>query len=188
MTIAQAALQLAIGISFGLLLFLLASGFTLTFGLAGFVNLAHGAVFMVSAYVATAFAGTGSFLVPVLAAAATGIALSLLVYGVTLVRWSKIAKDPLSQVLLTFGLLLVFTGANVPVGSLPEWMQAVSAVLPFTHGIEAARELADGASLDQVSGLLAAELAIGTVSGALGFAFIRGAEWLSRAHATLDRM
>jgi branched-chain amino acid transport system permease protein len=108
MTIAQATLQLAIGISFGLLLFLLASGFTLTFGLAGFVNLTHGAVFMVSAYVATSFAGTGSFLVAVLAAAATGVLLSLLVYGVTLVRWSKLAKDGLSQVLLTFGLLLVF--------------------------------------------------------------------------------
>ena len=57
MSIAQAVLQLAIGVSFGLLLFLLASGFTLTFGLAGFVNLSHGAVFMVSAYVATAFQG-----------------------------------------------------------------------------------------------------------------------------------
>lgn len=108
MSIAQAVLQLAIGISFGLLLFLLASGFTLTFGLAGFVNLTHGAVFMVSAYVATAFARNGSFLVAVVAAAAVGVVLSLVVYGVTLVRWSKLASDELSQVLLTFGLLLVF--------------------------------------------------------------------------------
>lgn len=108
MSIAQAVLQLAIGVSFGLLLFLLASGFTLTFGLAGFVNLTHGAVFMVSAYVATTFAGSGSFLVAVLAATAVGVILSLVVYGVTLVRWSKLANDELSQVLLTFGLLLVF--------------------------------------------------------------------------------
>jgi branched-chain amino acid transport system permease protein len=107
MSIEQALLQLAIGLSFGLLLFLLASGFTLTFGLAGFVNLTHGAVFMVSAYVATALS-SGSFLVAVLAAGATGIALSTLVFAVTRLRWSKLASDELSQVLLTFGLLLVF--------------------------------------------------------------------------------
>jgi branched-chain amino acid transport system permease protein len=107
MSIAQAVLQLAIGLSFGLLLFLLASGFTLTFGLAGFVNLAHGAVFMVSAYVATAVAGNG-FVFAVVAAGATGVVLSTLVYGVTRLRWSKVASDELSQVLLTFGLLLIF--------------------------------------------------------------------------------
>jgi branched-chain amino acid transport system permease protein len=111
MSIAQAVLQLAIGVSFGLLLFLLASGFTLTFGLAGFVNLTHGAVFMVSAYVATSFSGRGSFLAAVIAGAATGVLLSLVVYGVTLVRWSKLAHDQLAQVLLTFGLLLVFAEA-----------------------------------------------------------------------------
>lgn len=107
MSIAQALLQLAIGVSFGLLLFLLASGFTLTFGLAGFVNLTHGAVFMVSAYVATAFSGRAGFLTAVLAAGATGLLLSTLVYGVTRLRWSKLASDELSQVLLTFGLLLI---------------------------------------------------------------------------------
>ncbi len=86
-----------------------------------------------------------------------------------------------------FGLLLVFTGANVPIETLPGWMQAVSNVLPFTHGIEAARRLADGASLDDVSGLLATELLIGVVYAALGYGAIRGAEWLSRRYATLDR-
>jgi branched-chain amino acid transport system permease protein len=107
MSVAQAVLQLAIGVSFGLLLFLLASGFTLTFGLAGFVNLTHGAVFMVSAYVATAFSSV-SFPVAVLAAGAAGVTLSTLVFAVTRLRWSKLASDELSQVLLTFGLLLVF--------------------------------------------------------------------------------
>lgn len=88
---------------------------------------------------------------------------------------------------IMFGVLLVFTGANVPVDTLPGWMQAVSGVLPFTHGIEAARELADGASLSDVSDLLLAELTIGVVCGIVGFACIRGAETLSRRHATLDR-
>ena len=88
---------------------------------------------------------------------------------------------------IMFGILLVFTGANVPVDTLPGWMQAVSQVLPFTHGIEAAREIADGATIAEVSGLLLAELTIGVVCAVVGFVFIRGAESLSRRHATLDR-
>jgi ABC-2 type transport system permease protein len=86
-----------------------------------------------------------------------------------------------------FGILLVFTGANVPIDQLPGWMQAISSVLPFTHGIEAAREIADGATLTDVRGLLATEAAIGVAYAALGFAFIRHAERLSLRHATLDR-
>jgi ABC-2 type transport system permease protein len=86
-----------------------------------------------------------------------------------------------------FGILLVFTGANVPVDDLPGWMQAVSSILPFTHGIEAAREVADGAPLSDVGGLLAAEAAIGVVYATIGYLFIRNAERLSLRHATLDR-
>lgn len=88
---------------------------------------------------------------------------------------------------IMFGILLLFTGANVPVDELPGWMEAVSNVLPFTHGIDAARRIADGASLSDVFDSLAAELAIGVVSGAVGYLFIRNAERLSRQHATLDR-
>ena len=86
-----------------------------------------------------------------------------------------------------FGVLLVFTGANVPVDQLPAWMQQVSNVLPFTHGIEAARHVADGESLSDVAGLLGVETAIGVVYGALGYLFIRNAERMSLRHATLDR-
>lgn len=88
---------------------------------------------------------------------------------------------------IMFGILLVFTGANVPVDQLPGWMERVSSVLPFTHGIEAARRVADGASLTAVAGLLGTELAIGAVAGAVGYVFIRNAERLSLRHATLDR-
>ena len=101
--------QLAIGLSFGMLLFLLASGFTLTFGLARFVNLSHGAVFLVSAYVATSVGSAGWRFVPaLLAATATGLVLSLVVYGLALSRWRIIGERTLSQVLLSFGALLVF--------------------------------------------------------------------------------
>jgi branched-chain amino acid transport system permease protein len=105
MSLDEWLLQLAIGLTFGLLLFLLASGFTLTFGLARFLNLGHGAVFLVAAYVATAVEG---FFLAVLAAAVTGVVLSLAIYGLANTRWARLGKDELSQVLLTFGVLLVF--------------------------------------------------------------------------------
>src|SRR3954466_7428384 len=116
MSLDEWLLQLAIGLSFGLLLFLLASGFTLTFGLARFINLSHGAVFLVAAYVATSAGGAGWRVVPpppsaggpgwrfvpgLLAAAATGLVLSLLVYGLALSRWRVIGERTLSQVLLS---------------------------------------------------------------------------------------
>jgi len=109
MSLDQWIVQLAIGTSFGLLLFLLASGFTLTFGLARFVNLAHGAVFLVAAYVAAQIAAPGwRFLWAVLAATGTGVLLSVVIYAVAQVRWRSVGGDELRQVLLTFGLLLVF--------------------------------------------------------------------------------
>jgi branched-chain amino acid transport system permease protein len=109
MSLSEWILHLAIGTSFGLLLFLLASGFTLTFGLARFVNLSHGAVFLVAAYVATAVGGPGwRFALGVLAAGATGVVLSLFTYRLARLRWSRLGSDELSQVLLTFGVLLLF--------------------------------------------------------------------------------
>ena len=53
-----------------------------------------------------------------------------------------------------FGILLVFCGVNVPLDTLPEWMASISPWLPLTHGIAAARALADGATFSSVSGLL----------------------------------
>jgi ABC-2 type transport system permease protein len=88
---------------------------------------------------------------------------------------------------IIFGLLLIFTGANVPLDELPGWMRAISEVLPFTHGIEAARRLADGETLGDVRSLLVAEAAIGVVFVAAGYALLRALEVLSRRNATLER-
>ena len=87
---------------------------------------------------------------------------------------------------IIFGLLLIFTGANVPIDQLPGWMQAISAVVPLTHGIEAARLLADGASLASVDHLIAEELLVGAVYGLVGYGFVRFFEWQGRVHATLE--
>jgi ABC-2 type transport system permease protein len=85
-----------------------------------------------------------------------------------------------------FGLLLIFTGANVAVSELPEWMQWISNRIPLTHGIQAARQLADGASLADVSGLLATELVIGIVYTVVGYQAIRFMERESRKRASLQ--
>ena len=85
-----------------------------------------------------------------------------------------------------FGLLLVFCGVNVPLESLPDWMSSVSPWLPLTHGIAAARALADGATLSSVSGLVAREAAIGAVYVVIGMAMLSYFEWESRRRATLE--
>jgi ABC-2 type transport system permease protein len=86
---------------------------------------------------------------------------------------------------IIFGLLLIFTGANVSIEELPGWMQAISERVPLTHGIEAARRVADGATLGDVSGLLAREAAIGVVYTLLGYQLLRFMERESRKRASL---
>jgi ABC-2 type transport system permease protein len=85
-----------------------------------------------------------------------------------------------------FGLLLIFTGANVPLEELPGWMEAIGRSVPLTHGIMAARELADGASLADVSGLLATEAFIGIVYVFVGYQLLRLMERESRKRASLQ--
>ncbi len=87
---------------------------------------------------------------------------------------------------IIFGLLLIFTGANVPIDELPGWMQAISNRIPLTHGIEAARDLANGASLGDVSGLLATEFAIGVVYTIVGYGALRYMEHESRKRASIQ--
>ena len=87
---------------------------------------------------------------------------------------------------ILFGLLLIFTGANVPVEQLPGWMQWISERVPLTHGIQAAREVAAGASLRDVSGLLASEATVGLTYTILGYALLRLMERESRKRASLQ--
>jgi ABC-2 type transport system permease protein len=75
-----------------------------------------------------------------------------------------------------FGFLLIFTGANVPLDSLPGWMSTAAQGMPFTHAIEAARQLAAGSTLGDVA-----------IYGVVGYALLRWFEVLSRRHASLER-
>jgi ABC-2 type transport system permease protein len=91
----------------------------------------------------------------------------------------------LSNVL--FGFLLIFTGANVPLSELPGWMRTASQGIPFTHSIEAARELADGASAGSVLDLIGTELLVGAAYLVAGYVLLRFFEGQGRRHATLER-
>lgn len=88
---------------------------------------------------------------------------------------------------IIFGILLVFTGANIPLDQLPGWMATAAQGMPFTHGIEASRRLADGAALRDVLGLTGTEALIGAVYATAGFVLLRVLERHSRKHATLER-
>jgi len=99
--------QLLNGLQYGVLLFLLAAGLTLVFGIMSFVNLAHGSLYMLGAYAgAVAYAASGSFALSVLAAAATALALGLALELSVVSRLYR--RDHLDHVLATFGLVLFF--------------------------------------------------------------------------------
>ena len=101
------AIQLLNAVQYGLLLFLVASGLTLIFGIMGIINLAHGSFYMLGAYMAFTLASlTGSLAV----AMVLGVVLSVVV-GLFM-EWALFShlykRDHLEQVLLTYGLILIF--------------------------------------------------------------------------------
>jgi branched-chain amino acid transport system permease protein len=100
-------IQLLNGVQLGLLMFLLAAGLTLTFGIMDLVNLAHGSLYMVGAYLAWTFiTWTDSFTLGVLLALPATFIVGVLL-EVAVVR-RLYARDHLDQVLATFGLILFF--------------------------------------------------------------------------------
>jgi len=107
------------GLQLGILLFLVAAGLTLVFGVMDFINLAHGVQYMLGAYLGAAFAAaTGSFwwglALALPAALAAGLVLEVLVFR------HLYARDHLSQVLATFGVILFLNeGVKVVWGAAP---------------------------------------------------------------------
>ncbi|MPZ70083.1 MAG: ABC transporter permease, partial [Actinobacteria bacterium] len=83
------------------------------------------------------------------------------------------ARDVFFASNLAYFMMLLMCGVNIPIDSLPGWMQAISKSLPLTHGIAAARRLASGETLGAVSGLIRTELLIGATYGFLAFVLFR---------------
>lgn len=99
--------QMLNGVQYGLLLFLISSGLTLIFGVMGVINLAHGSLFMIGAYIAYVVAGaTGSLWLSLPVAVLGGVAFGALLERVLFRRFYH--REHLDQVLLTFALILLF--------------------------------------------------------------------------------
>jgi ABC-2 type transport system permease protein len=96
------------------------------------------------------------------------------------------ARDVFFASNLVYFLMLLVCGVNIPVDELPGWLEAISNVVPMTHGIEAARDVARGASLGDVSGLVMTELGIGLAYTAAAFGLFRLFELQGRRSAALE--
>lgn len=106
MDIGYVVIQTLNGIQYGLLLFLIASGLTLILGIMRIINLAHGALYMIGAYLAWYLTvQTGSFWLALLLALPISILLGIVIERLLIGRLYD--RGPLDQVLLTFGLILV---------------------------------------------------------------------------------
>lgn len=128
--------QLLNGLQYGVMLFLMAAGLTLIFGIMGVINLAHGSLFMIGAYAGTlAAAQAGSFWagipVAIVAAGVTGLVMEALVIR------RLYARDHLDQVLATFGLLLIanqgvtwFVGRQPVPATMPAGLSTPIELLP----------------------------------------------------------
>ncbi len=127
------------GLQFGLLLFLLAAGLTLVFGIMDLVNLAHGSLYMMGAYFAASFcAWTGSFVAGAVLALAATLVLGIALEVVALRR--LYGRDHLDHVLGTFGLILFFNelvrlvwgpaGLSV---ALPDWLNRPLELMPGVY-------------------------------------------------------
>lgn len=115
-------------VQYGLLLFLVASGLTLIFGVMGVINLAHGSFYMMGAYLAFSLSSlTGNLLVAIVIGTLLSVALG------ALLEWALFAhlyrRNHLQQVLLTYGLILIFeelrsvmVGDDVYAVKVPQWL------------------------------------------------------------------
>src|ERR1700674_4471868 len=124
------------GVQLGMLLFLLAAGVTLVFGIMDLVNLAHGSLYMLGAYFAATFATlTGSFVLALILAVVASL-IAGMVLEVIAIR-PLYGRDHLDHVLGTFGLILFFNelvrlvwgpaGLSI---ALPDWLNTPIRLLP----------------------------------------------------------
>ncbi len=123
-------IQVLNSVQYGLLLFLVASGLTLIFGIMGIINLAHGSFYMVGAYLAFVLASaTGSLWLAILLGVPLTLALGAALEWLVFTHLYK--RDHLEQVLLTYGLILmfeegrsIFVGDDVHSVAIPELLGA----------------------------------------------------------------
>lgn len=131
--------QILNGLQFGVMLFLMAAGLTLIFGVMGLINLAHGSLYMVGAFAAASVAAaTGSFLLALFASLVAAAIIGAIVEMVVIRRLYD--RDHLDQVLATFALILIFSEATRWLfGSFPLYLDVpkmLSGTVILPGGIE----------------------------------------------------
>ena len=114
------------------------------------------------------------------------VAASCTAFGLVLGTLSLRVREPILLAGLVYSLLLLLCGVNVPVDELPRALELLGSVLPVTHGIAAARELASGSSLGDVSDSILAEAGLGAMYGALAFGLFRLLELRARREGSLE--
>lgn len=128
--------QILNGLQFGVMLFLITAGLTLTFGIMNLINLAHGILYMLGAYFcATMVLATGSFVEGILAALAATVVAGIIIELLTLKR--LYSRNHLDQVLATFGVTLFFNelvriiwGPSAVYASVPAALSGQIELLP----------------------------------------------------------
>ncbi|MCZ4282685.1 branched-chain amino acid ABC transporter permease [Kiloniella laminariae] len=122
MNIALVLEQLLNGVQLGVMLFTMASGLTLVFGVMGLINLSHGSLYMMGAFICAYVAGiTGSFWIGLLAGALGAGVMGAIIELVVIRRLYD--RDHLDQVLATFALILIFSeGTSWIFGASPLWL------------------------------------------------------------------
>jgi len=124
--------------------------------------------------------------IPALALATCVSVFACTTFGLTLGSIGMRSRDVFLISNMAYFLMWLLCGVNIPLDALPEWMAQIGRLLPLTHGIAAARELAAGASLGSVSGLVWTELGIGLAWFALAYALFRFFEHEGRRRASLE--
>ncbi len=131
-------IQILNGIQFGLMLFLMSAGLTLVVGIMNFINLAHGSLYMIGAYLAALIQQkTGSFFIAVLVALPLVVLLGFLLETSIFKRFYK--RDHLDQVLATFAMILFFNELiRIVFGSAGYFMDipgVLSGAIPLLPGV-----------------------------------------------------
>ena len=124
--------------------------------------------------------------VPSLVLAVTVTTGSCVALGMLIGSLGLRARDVFFGANLVYFLMLLVCGVNIANDDLPGWLAAIGRCLPLTHGIEAARELAAGAALGDVSGLLWTEALIGFAYATAAYLLFRLFELEGRRRASLE--
>jgi ABC-2 type transport system permease protein len=112
--------------------------------------------------------------------------ISCTAFGLTLGSIGMRARDVFMTANVAYYLMWLLCGVNIPLDSLPGWLAQIGRLMPLTHGIAAAREVAAGATLGSVGGLVWTEVGVAAAWGVIAFTLMRWFEFVGRRRASLE--